>query len=139
MTTKQLGLMGELYAKYDFVKAGWDVCSPEGDYAPYDFIAIKDRKILKIQVKTAQTSRFEDKVSFDIRSTNYHCEKRYNETDCEYIYLFDIPREKGFLINIQEVKDTTSVTIRYTRPKNNQMSGVRMEEEYLASNVLKNL
>lgn len=48
MNTKQIGLMGELRVKYDFVKAGWDVCSPEGDYTPYDFITIKGDKTMRV-------------------------------------------------------------------------------------------
>ena len=54
MNTKQLGTIGELKAQYDFMKAGFDVSIPIGDYCAYDLIIIKDGKIFKIQVKSCE-------------------------------------------------------------------------------------
>ena len=46
--TKQLGLLGELKAQDDFIRNGFDVSIPLGDYCSYDLIVNKNNKILKI-------------------------------------------------------------------------------------------
>lgn len=118
MNTKQIGLLGDLRGRYDFVKHGWTVCSPEGDYSLFDFIAIKEDKIIRVQVKTAQTLQSPDYVRFDVRSANYHVNKVYTESDCDYFYLFDVPREMGYLLPLSEYHSYQGITIRYTEPRN---------------------
>ena len=89
MNSKQLGLLGELKAQYDFIKAGWDVSIPLGDYCSYDFIAIKNDKSLRIQVKTTEMIRHDEGImKFSVTSANYYVNKIYTEKDCDYFYLY---------------------------------------------------
>ena len=102
MNSKQLGLLGELKAQYDFIKAGWDVSIPLGDYCSYDFIAIKNDKSLRIQVKTTEMIRHDEGImKFSVTSANYYVNKIYTEKDCDYFYLYCLENEKGYLYSLQ--------------------------------------
>lgn len=69
--TKKLGSLGELKAQYDFIKAGFDVSIPIGDYCAYDLIIIKNEKVFKIQVKSCEKIK-DGKIQFNLTSQNYY-------------------------------------------------------------------
>ena len=95
MNSKIQGTIGELKAQYDFMRAGFDVSVPLGDYNAYDFIAIKNEKIHKIQVKTCEKV-IEGRMKFDLTSRNYYSDKIYTQNDCEYFYLYCLENEQSF-------------------------------------------
>ena len=78
MDTKQLGLLGELKAQYDFTKYGWTVVTPIGNFKSYDFIVLKDNTMLKIQVKTTEKVN-NGVMKFSIDSKNEYRHKKRNE------------------------------------------------------------
>ena len=96
MNTKQLGTIGELKAQYDFMKAGFDISIPVGDYCAYDLIAIKDSKILKIQVKSCEKI-IDGRIKFDLTSRNYYIDKKYDIQDCDYFYFYCLENEQSYL------------------------------------------
>ena len=85
--TKKLGLLGELKAQYDFIKRGYDVSVPLGDYCAYDLIVEKDNIKFKVQVKTAEKIK-NGKIDFHINSSNYYVNKIYTEEDADLFYLY---------------------------------------------------
>lgn len=139
MTTKQLGLLGELKAQYDFIKYGFEVCVPQGDYTPYDLLVKKDDRFFTIQVKTRQAESKEDIISFGICSRHYtNNHASYSQNDCDWFYLFDIATEQSFLLK-NEDHLLTNVTFRYTPTKNGQVKGIRYAKDYLFSEQIKYL
>ena len=74
--TKRLGLIGELKAQYDFVKAGFDIAVPLGDYCPYDLIINRQGKEYRIQVKSCEKI-INGRINFNISSRNYYVDKIY--------------------------------------------------------------
>lgn len=49
--TKTKGDIGVMKAKMDMLLKGYMILSPETEHAPFDFVAYKDEKFLRIQVK----------------------------------------------------------------------------------------
>ena len=121
--TKRLGLMGELKAQYDFIKMGYEVSIPLGDYLPYDLIAIKDGKLIKIQVKTTENVK-EGKMIFDLTSQNYYISKKYTENDIDIFYLYCLETEKSYILPVKDAPNCGKWYLRIEPTKNNQIVGI---------------
>ena len=139
MNSKQLGQLGELRAQYDFIKAGWEVSVPLGDYCSYDFVAIKASKTLKIQVKTTKMIHHQDGVmKFSVNSANYYVDKVYTETDCDYFYLYCLENEMGYLYPVSNGRKS-DVFLRLNIPKNNQTKGVNFAKDFEFNKIVKEI
>lgn len=104
MNSKMQGTIGELKAQYDFMRAGFDISIPLGDYNSYDLIVIKCNKIYKIQVKTCEKI-IEGKMKFDLASNNYYVNKIYTEDDCDYFYLYCLENEQSYLYKVEKTSN----------------------------------
>lgn len=138
MNTKQLGTIGELKAQYDFMKAGFDVSIPIGDYCAYDLITIKDDKILKIQVKSCEKI-VNGKIKFDLTSRNYYIDKKYDIQDCDYFYFYCLENEQSYLYKNTENNNSRAVYIRIEPTKNNQTKGINFAEDFNFNKVVNQL
>ena len=76
MDSKQIGMIAELKAQYDFMNVGYNILVPQGDYCPYDLVIEKDNKFYKIQVKSCWSIK-NGKMIFDLRSKNYYSKKMH--------------------------------------------------------------
>lgn len=128
MNTKQLGLLGELKAQYDFIKAGWDVTIPLGDYCSYDFLAIKDNKTLKIQVKTTEKIQ-NGVIIFSVNSRNYYSNKVYTKDICDYFYLYCLENETGYLYPTSKFH-SSHIRIRIDSPRNNMQKMINFAKDF---------
>ena len=128
--TKQLGLLGELKAQYDFVKAGYAVSCPLGDYCSYDLLVEKNNKVLRIQVKTTEKIK-EGKMIFNLKSNNYYVNKYYTEKDVDYFYLYCLENEQSYLLPINEAPQGGSWHLRTEPTKNHQTVGINFDYDYL--------
>lgn len=138
MNTKQLGTIGELKAQYDFMKAGFDVSVPIGDYCAYDLIVIKDSKILKIQVKSCEKI-IDGRMKFDLTSRNYYIDKKYDIQDCDYFYFYCLENEQSYLYKNTENNNSRAVYIRIEPTKNNQTKGINFAEDFNFNKVVNQL
>lgn len=136
--SKQLGLLGELKAQYDFIKAGYSVSCPLGDYCSYDLIAEKNNKILKIQVKTTEKIK-EGKMIFSLKSKNYYVDKYYTEKDADYFYLYCLENEQGYLLPVKNVPQGGSWYLRTEPPKNHQTANINFDYNYLFDKKIKEI
>lgn len=138
MNTKQLGTIGELKAQYDFMKAGFDVSIPIGDYCAYDLIIVKDSKILKIQVKSCEKI-INGKMKFDLTSRNYYIDKKYDTQDCDYFYFYCLENEQSYLYKNEKDNNSCVVYIRVEPTKNNQTKGINFAEDFNFNKVVNQL
>lgn len=138
MNTKQLGTIGELKAQYDFMKAGFDVSIPIGDYCAYDLIIVKDSKILKIQVKSCEKI-INGKMKFDLTSRNYYIDKKYDIQDCDYFYFYCLENEQSYLYKNEKDNNSYAVYIRVEPTKNNQTKGINFAEDFNFNKVVNQL
>lgn len=138
MNTKQLGTIGELKAQYDFMKAGFDVSIPIGDYCAYDLIIVKDNKIFKIQVKSCEKI-IDGKMKFDLTSRNYYIDKKYDIQDCDYFYFYCLENEQSYLYKNTEDNNSRAVYIRTEPTKNNQIKGINFAKDFNFNKVVNQL
>lgn len=140
MTTKQIGNIGEARVLSEFVRLGIPVYLPFGDNEKADLIAEFNGKLNKIQVKSSQKI-IEDKVRFSLVSSTMHRQNGvkhiYTENEIDYFALYNLERDKVYLISInEEGLPKSEVTIRFNPPKNKNQFKTFLEEDYLIERVL---
>lgn len=128
MDTKQLGLLGELKAQYDFTKYGWTVVTPIGNFKSYDFIVLKDNTMLKIQVKTTEKVN-NGVMKFSIDSKNEYRHKIYNKNDFDLYYLYCLENEQGYLYPLKD-SPNTAIHLRIQDTKSNQKKNVHFAKDF---------
>ena len=138
MNTKNIGNIGEVKVLAKFVELGIPVYLPFGDNEKADLVAEFNGKLNKIQVKTSIKAE-NGKMVFDITSSTQHRKNGvkhiYTSNEIDYFACYNIDRECILLFKVDEVPNTT-ITIRYEKPKNGQITGIRFEEDYLIDKVL---
>lgn len=140
MTTKQIGNIGEAKVLSEFVRLGIPVYLPFGDNEKADLIAEFNGKLNKIQVKSSQKI-VEDKVKFSLVSSTMHRQNGvkhiYTENEIDYFALYNLERDKVYLISInEEGLPKSEVTIRFNPPKTKNQFKTFLEEDYLIEKVL---
>lgn len=137
MDTKSIGNIGEAKVLCKFVELGIPVYLPFGDNERADLIADFNGRLNRIQVKTSIKAE-DGKMIFDLTSSTVHrtngVKHKYTSAEIDYFACYNITRNKIFLVPVTE--PCTSITIRYEKPKNNQVVGIHFEEEYLIDNIL---
>lgn len=138
MNTKNIGNIGEAKVLAKFVELGIPVYLPFGDNEKADLIAEFNGKLNKIQIKTSIKAE-NGKMIFDITSSTQHRKNGvkhiYTSNEIDYFACYNINRKCILLFKVDEVPNTT-ITIRYEKPKNGQITGIRFEEDYLIDKVL---
>ena len=76
---------------------------------------------------------------FDITSSTQHRKNGikhvYTPEEIDYFACYNIERQCILLFKVNEVPNT-SITVRYEKPKNGQIVGIRLEEDYLIDKIL---
>lgn len=133
MHTKAKGNVGELAVAKDLTLRGYNVFTELGDLSKIDLIAVKEEKLIRIQVKTMWDSS-DGVVGISSRSAGPGYKYNYTSRDIDIIALYVADRDDIIYVNIADVDGTTEGkhgrVLRYTAPKNNQVKGVMMVEEY---------
>ena len=132
MNSKRLGNIGEAKAIAAFVENQIPVYLPFGDNEKADLIAEFNGKLNKIQVKSSEKAE-DGKMIFNLVSSTAHRKNGvkhiYTSDEIDFFVCYNLERDKLFLIPIEEAP-STSICIRYEKPKNNQTQGITFEEEY---------
>lgn len=139
MNSKRIGNIGEAKVLAKFVELGIPVYLPFGDNEKTDLIADFNGKLNKIQVKTSIKAE-NGKMKFDLTSSTLHIKNGvkhiYTKNEIDYFACYNIARDKIFLISIEKANYLSEITIRYEKPKNNQVQGINFEKDFLIDNVL---
>lgn len=138
MQTKTIGNIGEAKVLCKFVELGIPVYIPFGDNEKSDLIAEFNGKLNRIQVKTSLKAD-SGKMIFSLTSSTMHRKNGikhiYTEDEIDYFALYNVERDKLFLVPISQAPNT-SLIIRYEKPKNNQTQGIHFEEDYLFEKII---
>lgn len=123
--TQSIGNVVELKCITKFIEMGYEVSIPYGNGAKYDFIADINGELLKFQCKSASHPRrngIEDTEAIQIitvcQTTNTQKTIRHTYTEEQIDYFATCYNDEIYIIPVQEC--STSKTLRFTPPKNNQ-------------------
>lgn len=131
MNSKRIGNVGEAYALARLVEMGIPVYQQFGDNEPADYIILIDNKALKVQVKSSDTYDG-NKVVFDLTSSTAHRangdKHKYTIEEVDIFICYDIQTKDLFLV--RNDGNMSTITIRYTEPKNNQQQGINYSTNF---------
>ena len=139
MDTNIKGTITELKCITYFLEKGYTVAVPQNPVR-YDFILDTGDKLLKIQVKTCNTTRKEGAITFSTASSHYvsgkHTHTNYKRDKIDYFCTYY--ENECYLIPVEECGGREkSMFIGST--KNGQTKNICFAKHYVADKVLENL
>ena len=141
LNTKQMGNITEIECMLAFLKLGYNVLTPYGDCERYDFVADINGKLIKIQVKHACDSHINEgyitfKTSNKTTKNGSFVKHKYTEEQIDYFATYY--NNQCYLIPVSEI-GSSSKTLRFKPPANNQIKGITFAKDYELEEVLKNI
>lgn len=103
----QTGISSELSVMQEYVLAGYTVSVPLPGFARYDFLAEKDGRISRIQVKTGTPLN----KGRELQSCS---QKPYSRGDCDVIVVYNPFSCESFYIPVEHVEGLNPIRIRLT-------------------------
>ena len=129
--TKNKGDLGVLKAQLDLYEKGYLILNPQTEHSPFDLVAYKDKKFLRIQVKyrKAKNNRIEINFRTSWADKNGTHTIDYDKTEIDLMCIYCPDTDKCYYINPLICNKT--FTIRLLPTKNNQHEGINMADNYL--------
>jgi hypothetical protein len=144
--THQLGLLGELKAAAKFVEIGFSIYTSISDgIDPFDFIAHKDNKLIKVQVKSTSSKIGNcNSYSITLRTVTIHKSKNiftpFDPLKCDILAVYIEPLDTVCFIPTAILNNIGSIRLRETRSKiRNQYRSWIISEHTNLSKALQNL
>ncbi len=136
-----VGNIGETMALSEFARRGITVLIPFGKNVPYDLVIQIENKFFRIQCKTTQRPYKEGQMRFNICRTNGFTgeHKRYADNEIDYFCLYCIENDYIALVPMEEISSSREFVIRTEKPKNNQLKGIHMADDYSIDNQLRTI
>jgi len=125
---KQIAKEGELRFAAEFIRKGWNIFLPYGEDSPIDLLLEKGGEYKRVQIKT--TKPISGVIHCRLKSSNNWQVKFYTKKDIDFFGIYDYENKKGYLIPIEKVIGMTDVSLRITKAKNNQKTGIRSASEF---------
>lgn len=117
----EIGDYSEMYIMTRFIKLGYNVSIPFGDYR-YDLIIDGGSDLYKIQIKTSKN--YDGSFAFDCS---------YTKNDIDYFVVFNKANEKIYCVPVEETFKS-NMRLRTEDPKNGQTKGINYANEYKIEN-----
>ncbi len=131
--TKEKGDIGVMEVMLDLTKKGYKIFTTISEHLPFDFAAFKNNKFYKIQAK--YRSEVDGTIPVPLRTSwsdkNGSHEQLYDKDDIDYIAVYCPETDKCYYVHIKDFENSTAITLRLTKPKNNQSKGVKLADDYL--------
>lgn len=133
LNTVSIGDIGESVAIMKFTQKQCVVSKPLTNNSRYDLIIEYNNKLYRVQVKTTQSIKDEVKMEFALKTTNYTkgswSSNGYNKEEIDLFFLYCVENDWcGLYIVDNDIPKT--IAIRLTPPKNNQVKGVNLAENF---------
>lgn len=116
LTTSQLGNLGESKAIAKFIQHSFDVYTQFSGANPFDFIAYRDKKLYKVEVKTININPRYGGYTVDLTGTAYGPDrtiihKPLNKSiDILVVYIY--PLNTLCFINPRKIESCRTITLR---------------------------
>lgn len=134
--TNLIGTITELKCITYFLELGYTVSIPQNPDR-YDFILDTKEKLLKIQVKTCNTSRVEGCINFSTSSSHVTAKGvnhvNYKEDNIDYFCTYY--NNECYLIPVNECGNREK-NLRLIPTKNGQTKNICFAKDYIAKKVL---
>ena len=135
--TNLLGAITELKCITYFMELGYIVSVPQSP-CRYDFIIDTGDKILKIQVKTCNTSRKPGGITFSTCSSHYvkgtHTHTTYKSDKIDYFCTYY--NGECYLVPVSEC-GSREKCLQLGPMKNGQVKNISFAKDYIAKEVIK--
>ena len=129
--TKNKGDLGVLKAQLDLYEKGYLILTPNTEHAPFDIVAYKEGKFLRVQVKYRaiknETILIKFSTSWADKNGTHIVQYDKNEIDLICVYCPDT--DKCYYINPKECNK--NIVLRFSPPKSSQKSKINMAEDFL--------
>lgn len=136
MHSKKKGNIGQFATAVWLAKNDFSVFTEEGDISAIDLIAEKNGKLIKFQCK-AITPKNNCLILPLKKSGPNGYNKVYQEESFNYFAAYDLQNEQLYFVSSEILQtNNNAINLRLEKPKNNQCSGIRLAEDYLADNCL---
>lgn len=133
LNTVSVGDIGESVAIMNFIKNDFIVSKPLSNNARYDLIIEKNNILYKVQVKTTQNIKEKVKMDFALKTTNYSkgewVSMGYTTKEIDLFFLYCIENDWCGLYIVNE-DIPKNISIRLQPPKNNQVKGINLAENF---------
>lgn len=134
MNTKTLGDIGQNCVIGHLARYGIGTAVVISDNYPFDFIAIAETKLFKVQVKTSSQHQG-CSVIFPLNTNNWRqsTSQSYSGEDCDVIACYDITTDTVFLLKPMDFEGKKTFNIRLEASKNNQQANAHKSDDFVLS------
>jgi len=137
MHSKQKGNIAFSSVVLELQKHCFNVFTEVGDYSRVDIIAEKDCKLVKIQVKYAHDENGHMDLALEKSGPNGY-RYTYTEKDVDWFAIYSPSTEKIAWVSAEEAcKQKRQFNIRLIPPKNKQIAGIHLIEDYGIDRLLR--
>lgn len=129
--TKNKGDYGVLKAQLSLYEQGYSVLFSVSEHEPFDLVAYKDGEFNRVQVK--YRAAVDGKISLNMSTwwadQNGLHSSAYNASEVDTVCIYCPDTDKCYFIDVASVGST--IRLRLNKPKNNQVKGITMADDYL--------
>ena len=129
--TKEKGDLGVAKAFADLVSKGYYVFFSNSEHLPFDLVAYRDGKFLRVSVKYRKSKHgiliVDFKSNWSDKYGNHSI--RINKTDIDIMCIYSPDTDTCYYINPMEHEK--SISLRIETPKNNQFKNIKWAKDYL--------
>src|SRR6266849_3381642 len=128
--TKIKGDLGQAMVMADALKRGYKVALPIGEDWRYDLIILKNKNLLRIQCKYAESTKGVIKVRCETHDGRSYY--RYQQEDLDYIAIYDKVTEKCYYVECSYLgkNGRGSLNLRTKIAKNGQKKNIFNAEDF---------
>lgn len=135
--TNRIGTVTELKCMAYFIELGYTVLVPQNP-CRYDMVIDTGDKMLKVQVKTCNTTRRSGGIAFKTCSSHFvkgeHTQTSYKKDNIDYFCTYY--NNECYLVPVEEC-GTDRKFLRLDASKNGQTKNIAFAKDYVASDVLR--
>jgi len=130
-----LSTLAESRVVSDYIKNGWEVYIQLSGKGSIDLIALKDRTVKRVQVKSTETLAKSGAYIVQLRSIRsnktQNIIKKLDPLSYDELAVYIVPEDKIYYFTPEEVnmRDSISINIKDTQYRNDPLEVARMDED----------
>lgn len=114
------GSLAELKTASEFVSHGFFVYFPITSLAPFDFIAVKEGNMYRIQVRSSSRQLKSGVYKLDLRSSNPLYYKNFDSNSCDILVCYLYQDDTLCYVKSSEIANVSGINFKHSVGKSNQ-------------------